>query len=114
MGTSRYQGTQYKITKNSIYIIPAFCIFLGLGIGVHFAEVDIPLKSSFCHSFIRADSLFESKEIKIASYSEYICGLYKNQISDTKISNETDMESGKKRFPFFNETLSNEVTLKFR
>ena len=58
--------------------------------------------------------MFENGDIKIASYSEYICGLYKNEISNIKKYNESEFESGQKTFPFFNETLSNEVTLKFR
>ena len=57
--------------------------------------------------------MFENGDIKIASYSEYICGLYKNEIFNIK-KYESDFESGQKTFPFFNETLSNEVTLKFR
>ena len=76
--------------------------------------MDIPLKSDFCNSFIRADSIFKNGGTKIASYSEDICGLYKNQLSKSKKSHVSNNGSTQRHFPFFNETLSNEVTLKFR
>ena len=34
----------------------------GEGVGVHFSEVNLPLKSGFCQSFVQAESEYVSED----------------------------------------------------
>ena len=82
-------GIIYKCNFSNIFKFSS-----GGGVGIHFANVNIPKKSDFCHSSIRVVK-FE-RDMRISSYSEDskdICGVY-----DKESHNQTGWLI---RFPFF-------------
>lgn len=90
------------------------------GVAVHFETFIIPRASTstFCSNYIQAESEFVSFDKKriVKSYSDYICGTYNFNtpnviLNDTQPSPETNDEA---KYPFFNETDTNKVTLRFR